>query len=88
MYAPYVADIHHEADDMAATQIDLDDDALAAAMRISGVRTKKEMVNLALREYAERHARAEARRRHFEAAKDWDEDDFWRRHEREKATGQ
>ncbi|CAN5160030.1 type II toxin-antitoxin system VapB family antitoxin [soil metagenome] len=37
---------------MAVTQIDLDDDALAEAMRLSGAKTKKETVNLALREYA------------------------------------
>ncbi|MBW5482730.1 type II toxin-antitoxin system VapB family antitoxin [Streptomyces bambusae] len=69
---------------MSTTQIDIDDDALAEAMRRSGVRTKKEMVNLALREYNERRRRSEARLRHFQAAQDWDEDGFWRLHAAEK----
>lgn len=70
---------------MTATQIDIDDEALAAAMRLSGVRTKKDMVNLALREYAENRARSAARLRHFARAQGWDESDFWRRHEEEKS---
>ncbi|MFD7298747.1 type II toxin-antitoxin system VapB family antitoxin [Streptomyces sp. NPDC059897] len=71
---------------MAATQIDIDDEALAEAMRLSGARTKKETVNLALREYVERQRRSEARMRHFEAAQSWDAEDFWRRHAAEKDT--
>ncbi|MFD3354075.1 type II toxin-antitoxin system VapB family antitoxin [Streptomyces fradiae] len=50
---------------MTATQIGVDDAALAEAMRLSGARTKKETVNLALCDYAERRRRAEARSRHF-----------------------
>lgn len=42
---------------MALTQIDVDDDALAEAIRVSGAKTKQEIVNLALREYAARHRR-------------------------------
>jgi Bacterial antitoxin of type II TA system, VapB len=42
---------------MALTQIDIDEDALAEAMRLSGAKTKKETVNLALREFAGRHRR-------------------------------
>lgn len=61
---------------MTATQIDIDDDALAEAMRLSGARTKKEMVNLALHEYAERRRRTEARLRHFQNAAKWDEGSF------------
>ena len=34
---------------MALTQIDIDEDALAEAMRLSGAKTKKETVNVALR---------------------------------------
>src|SRR5258706_8336026 len=45
---------------MTVTQIDLDDYALAEAMRLSGARSKKETVNLALREYAARHRRIAA----------------------------
>jgi Arc/MetJ family transcription regulator/predicted nucleic acid-binding protein len=41
---------------VTATQIDIDDEALAEAMRLSGAKTKKEMVNIALREYAQRRA--------------------------------
>jgi Arc/MetJ family transcription regulator len=70
---------------LSATQIDIDDEALAAAMRLSGAKTKKEMVNIALREYAERRRRTEARLRHLDSAQEWDDDDFWRRHTAEKA---
>ena len=45
---------------MAVTQVDLDDAALAEVMRLAGVHTKKEAVNLALRDYVERFRRAEA----------------------------
>jgi Arc/MetJ family transcription regulator len=71
---------------MTATQIDIDDEALTAAMKLAGVRTKKDMVNLALREYTERRSRSEARLRHFAAAQDWDEQEFWRRHAAEKPS--
>ncbi|WP_109506476.1 type II toxin-antitoxin system VapB family antitoxin [Nocardioides speluncae] len=57
---------------MAVTQIDLDDEALAEVMRLSGARTKKESVNLALREYAERLRRIEALRQHRLVAQGWD----------------
>ena len=36
---------------MALTQMDIDDEALAEAMRLSGTKTKKDTVNLALREF-------------------------------------
>ncbi len=42
---------------MAVTQIDLDEDALAAVMRASGHRTKKGAVNWALNEVAQRERR-------------------------------
>ena len=48
---------------MSITQIDVDDDPLAEAMRLMGTTTKKDTVNLALREYATRVKRLEARRR-------------------------
>jgi len=70
---------------MSATQIDLDDEALTATMRLSGARTKKDAVNLALREYAQRAERGQARVTHRLRSQRWDEDDFWRRHEEEKA---
>ncbi len=57
---------------MTVTQIDLDDDALAEAMRLSGARSKKETVNLALREYAARHSRIAAIDHYAAAAQGWD----------------
>lgn len=57
---------------MAVTQIDVDDAALAEAMRLSGARSKKDTVNLALREYAERHRRIAALDRYANAAQGWD----------------
>ena len=63
---------------MGVTQIDLDDDALSDAMRLSGATTKKDTVNLALREYVERHRRVEALERHARAARSWDHD-AWQR---------
>jgi Arc/MetJ family transcription regulator len=45
---------------VTATQIDLDDEALAAAMRELGTATKKDTVNAALREIANRNRRLAA----------------------------
>ncbi|MFF7246222.1 type II toxin-antitoxin system VapB family antitoxin [Embleya sp. NPDC008237] len=45
---------------MSVTQIDLDDEALAEAMRLMGTTTKKETVNAALRDYVARVKRLEA----------------------------
>ncbi|MFE0426905.1 type II toxin-antitoxin system VapB family antitoxin [Streptomyces sp. NPDC058953] len=45
---------------MSVTQIDLDDEALAEAMRLMGTVTKKETVNAALRDYVARIRRLEA----------------------------
>jgi Arc/MetJ family transcription regulator len=59
---------------MGVTQIDLDDEALAEAMRLSGERTKKDTVNMALREYVDRHRRIEALQRHAVEASGWDYD--------------
>lgn len=59
---------------MSVTQIDLDDDALAEAMRLSGAKSKKETVNLALREYAARHRRIAALDHHALVARGWDHD--------------
>jgi Arc/MetJ family transcription regulator len=57
---------------MTITQIDLDDDALAEAMRLSGARSKKDTVNLALREYAARHRRIAALDHYAATAQAWD----------------
>jgi Arc/MetJ family transcription regulator len=61
------------------TQIDLDDAALAEAMRLSGARTKKDTVNLALREFAARHRRVAALEHFAAIADDWDYEDWARR---------
>lgn len=57
---------------MSVTQIDIDDDALQEAMRLAGAKTKKDMVNLALREYAARHRRVEALEKFATVAQQWD----------------
>lgn len=57
---------------MTVTQIDLDDDALAEAIRLSGARSKKEAVNLALREYTARHRRIAELDHYVTMAQDWD----------------
>ena len=72
---------------MAVTQIDLDDEALAEVMRIAGVHTKKEAVNLAMRDYVARFRRIEALARSREQAKDWDYDGWFAAREDEKAVG-
>jgi Arc/MetJ family transcription regulator len=56
MYSGY----HYRRDGMSVTQIDLDDEALAEAMRMLGTTTKKDTVNAALREYVARVKRIEA----------------------------
>ncbi|HZA00202.1 MAG TPA: type II toxin-antitoxin system VapB family antitoxin [Acidimicrobiales bacterium] len=63
---------------MGITQIDIDDEALADAMRLSGETTKKGTVNRALRDYVERHRRVESLERHAIEAKGWDYEG-WRR---------
>ena len=57
---------------MALTQIDIDEDALAEAMRLSGAKTKKETVNVALREFAARHRRIAALEHYATLAAGWD----------------
>ena len=57
---------------MSVTQIDIDQDALDRVMALSGARTKKDAVNLALRYYAERQERAARITRHFERAENWE----------------
>ncbi len=72
---------------MSVTQIDLDDVALAEVMRIAGVHTKKEAVNLAMRDYVERFRRIEALARSREQAKDWDYEGWQAVRADEKAVG-
>ncbi len=69
---------------MALTQIDIDEDALAEAMRLSGAKTKKETVNLALREFAARHRRVAALERYAQLAAGWDFEGWEQRRAAEK----
>lgn len=69
---------------MGVTQIDIDDEALAEAMRLSGETTKKGAVNMALREYAARHRRIEALERHAAEAEAWDHEGWKRLRKAEK----
>ena len=72
---------------MSVTQIDIDDDALERAMALSGVKTKKEAVNLALQFYAEKQERAARIARHFDRAQHWGAvEDAERLHRAEKET--
>jgi Arc/MetJ family transcription regulator len=72
---------------VSVTQIDLDDDALAEVMRIAGVHTKKEAVNLAMRDYVQRFRRVEALARSREKASSWDYDGWLAARADEKALG-
>lgn len=72
---------------MAVTQIDLDDAALVEVMRIAGVHTKKEAVNLAMRDYVERFRRVEALARSRDQAQKWDHDGWLEARADEKAVG-
>lgn len=72
---------------MSVTQIDLDDEALAEVMRIAGVHTKKEAVNLAMRDYVDRFRRIAALARSREQATDWDYEGFLAARADEKALG-
>jgi Arc/MetJ family transcription regulator len=69
---------------LSLTQIDIDEDALAEAMRLSGARTKKETVNLALREFAARHRRVAALEHYARRAASWDFDEWERRRAADK----
>lgn len=72
---------------MAVTQVDLDDEALAEVMRLAGVHTKKEAVNLALRDYVDRFRRVEALARSREDAKTWDYEGWLSARADERAIG-
>jgi Arc/MetJ family transcription regulator len=72
---------------VALTQIDIDEEALAEAMRLSGAKTKKDTVNLVLRDFSARHRRIEAIERYARLAADWDFEDWERRRAAEKDPG-
>jgi Arc/MetJ family transcription regulator len=72
---------------VSVTQIDVDDVALAEVMRIAGVHTKKEAVNLAMRDYVERFRRIDALARSREHAKGWDYEGWLAARADEKVVG-
>ena len=57
---------------MAFAQIDIDEDALAEAMRLSRAKDEEGTVNIALREFAARHRRIAALERSATLAAEWD----------------
>lgn len=57
---------------MSVTQIDLDDDALAEVLRRSGLTTKKDAVNEALRDYTAKLRRAAEFDGYVDRADQWD----------------
>jgi len=79
----YIINLPEEAA-VALTQIDIDEDALAEAMRLSGAKTKKETVNLALREFAARHRRVAALEHYAQLAAEWDFEGWEQRRAAEK----
>lgn len=82
----YITNIAEEAE-LSVTQIDLDDEALTQVMRISGVHTKKEAVNLAMRDYVERFRRIAALAQSRDHAKGWDYEGWLTARADEKAAG-
>jgi Arc/MetJ family transcription regulator len=73
---------------MSVAQIDIDQAALDRVMALSGSRTEKDAVNLALRYYAERREREARIARHFERAQHWGATEAAERlHQTEKDPG-
>lgn len=69
---------------MSVTRIDLDDELLPDLMRLSGTKTKKDAVNVALREYVMRRRRADAGEKLFALVRSWDYEAWKRQREAEK----
>lgn len=70
---------------MAVTRIDIDEDALERATALSRAKTKTDVVNLALRYYADQQGRAAAVATHLERARHWGAvQDAERQHQAEK----
>jgi Arc/MetJ family transcription regulator len=87
MLMMYTDDVHHQLSvegAVALTQIDIDEDALIEAMRLSGAKTKKDTVNLALREFAARHRRVAALEHYATLAAGWDFEGWEQRRAAEK----
>jgi Arc/MetJ family transcription regulator len=73
---------------MSVTQVDVDDEALAEAMRLMGTSTKKDTINTALREYASRLRRLEAAEKLAARASRGEFDDAAEAHDAAKAARQ
>lgn len=69
---------------MTVTSLDIDDSALQKVLKLTGLRTKKDAVNLALQEYAERHEKIAALERYSALGKEWDYESWKRVHDAEK----
>jgi Arc/MetJ family transcription regulator len=82
-YSYYVHHQHPGRLLVALTQIDIDDEALSEAMRLAGTKTKKDTVNLALRELCARHHRVAALEHYATLAEGWD----FRGWEQQRAAG-
>jgi Arc/MetJ family transcription regulator len=63
----------------------INEDALAEAMRLSGAKTKKETVNVALREFAARHRRIAGLEHYATLAAGWELEGWEHRRAAEKA---
>ncbi|WP_405798908.1 type II toxin-antitoxin system VapB family antitoxin [Streptomyces sp. NBC_01506] len=72
---------------MSLTTIDLDDEAVADAMRVSGAGTKEQAVNTALREFTARHRRVATPEEYASLAQGWDHESWERQRASEKRGG-
>lgn len=70
---------------MTVTSLDIDDSALEKVLKLTGLRTKKDAVNLALQEYAERHEKIAAYERFSKLSQNWNYEGWKAQHDREKA---
>jgi Arc/MetJ family transcription regulator len=80
----YTINLRFGGHGVALTQIDIDEDALIEAMRLSGAKTKKDTVNVALREFAARHRRLAALDHYASLAAGWDFEGWQQRRTAEK----
>jgi len=80
----YTINVRFGGHGVAVTQIDIDEDALIEAMRLSGAKTKKDTVNLALREFTARHRRLAALDHYASVAAGWDFEGWQQRRAAEK----
>ena len=70
---------------MSVTQIDVDDEALSEVLRRSGLTTKKDAVNEALRDYAAKLRRAAEFDGYIQRAQEWNYEGWKELRARDKA---